>query len=65
MKSIKKYGPIRFYVGDGIGWFRLFGVGLHWKDTTRHPLLFSERQGLTKALKIRAWRIAVLSKNTP
>ena len=41
-----------FYSVAGLGWFRLFGVGLHWKDTSRHRMYFSERNGYKKALKI-------------
>lgn len=46
--------------GEGIGWFRFFGRGLHWKDTTRYNLLFSERQGYRKSITIGKWRIGYL-----
>jgi hypothetical protein len=49
-----------FYCVDGLGWFRLFGIGLHWKDTSRHMMLFSERNGYKKAIKIGSWQIAFL-----
>jgi hypothetical protein len=49
-----------FYSVAGLGWFRLFGVGLHWKDTSRHRMYFSERNGYKKALKIGSWRISFL-----
>lgn len=39
------------YREPGFGWFRVFGCGLAWKDSRRHPLLFSERHGFS------AWRI--------
>lgn len=29
--------------GEGLGWFRLLGVGLAWKDHRSHRALFSER----------------------
>ena len=29
--------------GDRIGWFRLLGVGVAWKDHTQHRALLSER----------------------
>jgi len=48
------------YYEDGTGWFRIFGKGLKWKDTTKHKLLFSERNGYSKALNIRKWRIGFL-----
>jgi hypothetical protein len=41
----------------GFGWFRVFGVGLTWKDSKRHELLFSERNGFTRRLRIGAWGI--------
>jgi hypothetical protein len=44
-------------VSPGQGWFRVFGVGLHWKDTTRHELNFAERHGHTVQLLIKTWRI--------
>ena len=49
-----------FYSVAGLGWFRLFGVGLHWKDTSRHMMCFSERNGYKKALNIGSWRIRLL-----
>lgn len=57
---------IRFwssYYEDGLGWFRILGVGLHWKDVTRHPLLFSQRNGYKKAITIGNWRIEYLEKS--
>ncbi|MFY7733580.1 MAG: hypothetical protein ACOVSR_08860 [Bacteroidia bacterium] len=52
-----------FYSLVGLGWFRLFGVGLHWKDTSRHRMYFCERNGYKKGLKIGSWRISLLSCN--
>ncbi|WNH10036.1 hypothetical protein [Thalassobellus suaedae] len=46
--------------GNGIGWMRIFGKGIHWKDTTRHRLYFPERNGYRKALKIGNWRLSYL-----
>jgi hypothetical protein len=51
---------LTFYSVDGLGYIRLFGVGLHWKDTSRHRMYFSERNGYKKALKIGSWRISFL-----
>lgn len=50
-----------YYSYNGIIWFRIFGVGLHFKDTSRNSLIFSERNGYKKALKIGNWRISFLS----
>ena len=41
-----------YYYCDRFGWFRLFGIGFRWKDTTKHKLLFSERNGYDKAITI-------------
>lgn len=50
------------YLISGLGWFRIFGFGLHWKDTTMHRMNFSERNGYKKALKIGTYRISYLSR---
>jgi len=42
------------------GWFRIFGYGLHWKDTRRVPPLFSERCGYSKRLHLGPIWIGVL-----
>lgn len=49
-----------FYSMFGLGWFRFFGVGLHWKNTLRHKMYFSERNGHKKALMIGSWRVSFL-----
>lgn len=51
------------YAKNGLGFFRVFGIGLHWKDTTKHKLYFSERNNITKTLKIGTFRISFLGKN--
>ncbi len=48
------------YTEDGLGWVRIFGFGLKWKDTRRHPLLFSERDGSQRCITIGHWRISLL-----
>jgi hypothetical protein len=48
------------YLDNGYGWFRVFGVGIKWKDTTRHKLMFSERYGYSKGLYICKWRFGFL-----
>lgn len=37
--------PLEWYREPGLGWVRVFGRGVHIRDTARHPLLFSEREG--------------------
>jgi hypothetical protein len=45
---------------SGIGFFRLFGKGLSWKDTTRYRLYFSERNNLYPALTIFNYRVSAI-----
>lgn len=45
----------------GIGWFRVFGYGLHWKDARRHFVFFSERNGLQRrSFRVGVWSFKVL-----
>lgn len=46
-----------FYYHNRFGWFRLFGRGLKWKDTSIHGLMFSETNGYSKGVQIGKWRI--------
>jgi hypothetical protein len=48
-------------ISDGIGWFRIFGNGLHWKDTTKHKMLFSERNNLRKQYRIKKYLFRFLN----
>lgn len=49
----------------GIGWFRLFGKGLAWKDTRRHHLLFSERNGYVKYVMVGRWVFFGIGRQSP
>jgi len=49
-----------FNYKGGLGWFRIFGYGLKIKDTTKYDLLYSERNGYSKAITIGRWRISCL-----
>jgi len=51
------------YNKNGLGWFRIFGYGLKWKNIKHRPLLFSERHGYTKGITIMNWRISTLKRN--
>ena len=53
-----------YYFEKGLFWFRIFGYGLHIKDTKRHQLMFSERNGLTKYWKVGVWIVRVLKPDT-
>ena len=46
----------------GAGWVRLFGYGIAWKDVSTHPMLFSERNGYVKTLRIGRWSFRLLNK---
>ncbi len=48
-------------IAPGVYWFRIFGRGLHIKDTARHSLMFSERYGRTKRVQIGPWSIRLLT----
>jgi len=48
------------FIRNGIGYFRIFGKGLLWKNKKIHRLYFSERNGYSKALNIGNWRISYL-----
>ena len=61
--KIFKYRIFTIYFGNRIGWFRLFGVGMKWKDLRKHDLLFSERNGYTKYIRIRNWTFGYLKRS--
>jgi len=58
---IKMFGRaiLIFTHQPGLGYLMLLGVILHWKDTSRHRLYFSERMGIKKAWTVRGWRISL------
>jgi hypothetical protein len=55
-----RLGPLVVSWEPGFGWFRLFGVGLSWKDSKRHGLLFSERNSYRRRLRIGSWGVGML-----
>jgi hypothetical protein len=48
------------YMENGAGWLRLFRCGFGWKNTTKHPLTFSERKGYRRHLMIGKWSLGWL-----
>lgn len=60
--SLRLFGKkcFAYHYSKRFGWFRIFGVGLKFRDTSVYPLLFGERNGYSKALTIGKWRIGVL-----
>jgi len=49
---------------DGGFWFRVLGYGISIKDTKKHQLLFSERNGYQGAIRIGKYSIKYLPKHT-
>lgn len=47
--------PLSWHRYDGGLWFRVFGLGLSIADRSKHPALFSERNGYEKVLRIGKW----------
>lgn len=48
----------QYYISPDCMWFRLFDHGLNLKRT---PMLFSERSGITKSIKLPfGWRLTKL-----
>lgn len=54
-------GPLKLSIEPGFGWVRLFGVGVIWKDYSRHKMLFSEREGDSRRLRVGSWGLGWLS----
>lgn len=52
---------IQGYYHNRLLWFRIFGKGLIIKDIRFNPLLFSERNGYAKGLKVGNLYIGLLS----
>jgi hypothetical protein len=49
----------------GSWWFRIFGVGIAWKNTRLHRKLFSERKGGNwKSIEIGNWYFKYLPKQS-
>lgn len=52
-----------YYKKDYGFWFRIFGVGLHIKNTKMSRLTFSQRNGLAKGIKIFQYWVEPLWRN--
>ena len=46
------------YIG---GWFRIFGIGVSWRDINAYGLLFSERYHYSRYLIVGKWIIKPLA----
>jgi len=49
-KWVKK--PICGIFSLSMGWVRIFGYGIAWKNLRQHSLIFSERYGYVKTVRI-------------
>ena len=58
--SIRGINIFEFYSEEGLWWFRVFGVGLHFKDTSTRTMYFSERNGYWKSVRLGRWFIKFL-----
>lgn len=57
----KSYPLLCGYPLLALGWFRILGVGLHWKDTRKHGLTFSQRIGKEPMWRVGWFAVGVLS----
>jgi hypothetical protein len=54
-----------YHKEDGLLWIRIFGAGVHFKDLTKHDLIFSERNGYKKTMRVGKWNIKWLPRVLP
>jgi len=53
-----------YYSTKGLFWFRLFGIGIYFKNTDVYPALFAERNNLgSPMIKFGKYIIRFLPKN--
>jgi hypothetical protein len=48
---------------DGRRWIRVFGYGISFTDNTKHRMLYSERNGIKKHVRVGKWRVKYLPKS--
>jgi hypothetical protein len=51
---------LRVGIMSGLLWFRVFGRGLHIKDTRRHPLMHSQCTTWLPILTLGPWQVRIL-----
>ena len=54
---------ISYYYGNSFFWLRIFEHGVCVKDTNKHKLRFSERNGYCKKIIIGKWCVTYLKPN--
>ncbi len=57
------FSLFKIYYTSTLGWVRVLGIGLHWKNTSKHKMYFSERNGFKKGFLIGNYRISMLQFN--
>jgi len=65
MKKVFKIDRFFYlYITDGLFWFRFFdGYGLSGKNVNKKLVLFSERSGRVKTLRVLNWSFKILKPN--
>jgi hypothetical protein len=53
-------GPVYLAWGSGLFWFRVFGHGLYFSDSSIWGIPFSERMGISETAHIGKWRVGRL-----
>ena len=54
------------FAGDHtLGYVRLFGVGIRWKDRTKHHVFWSERNGKPLSFRVGRYSITLLGSMAP
>lgn len=56
---------INYSINNRRGWIRVFGYGVSWKDTSRHRLRFSERNGYDTGLQVGRYYVSLLTRGVP
>lgn len=59
-----RFGIFCYHREPGFLWFRIFGVGLLIKDTKRHAMIFSERYGYARFIRVGRWIIRPLGRKS-
>ena len=52
------------YKGEGMGWFRVLGYGLSWKDLRIHPRSFPERLNCIRFFQLGPFLIRFLPRKS-
>lgn len=53
---------IQGWLDTDMGWIRLFGYGIAWKDLGKHGILFSDREGKGKRYRIGRYQFKFLRR---